>query len=93
MPVVSLCFEHHASESTTFLGSTPILRENTLESVRGLPSIFPFHQPHERTWVRWLIRITPFPKGTTHLQTCMPSPGFGPSLNGTAVSLTKHYTG
>ncbi|GFU14633.1 cytochrome P450 2J5 [Trichonephila clavipes] len=48
-PVVSRSFEHDTGDSTIWLGSTPILRENTLEVVRGLPPLFPCHQPHERT--------------------------------------------
>ncbi|GFU85059.1 hypothetical protein TNCV_1553221 [Trichonephila clavipes] len=43
-PVVSLSFEHHAGDSTIWLGSNPILRV-----VRGIPPVFPFHQPHEWT--------------------------------------------
>ncbi|GFW96606.1 hypothetical protein TNCV_2846631 [Trichonephila clavipes] len=48
-PVVSRRFQHHTGDSTIRLGSTPILRENTLEVVRDLPPLFPFDQPHERT--------------------------------------------
>ncbi|GFX79104.1 hypothetical protein TNCV_3913891 [Trichonephila clavipes] len=49
MPVVSRSFEHHTGDSTVFLVSTLILRENTLGVVRGIPPIFPFHQPQEGT--------------------------------------------
>ncbi|GFV02476.1 uncharacterized protein TNCV_1024041 [Trichonephila clavipes] len=48
-PVVIHKFKHHASNSTIWLGSIPILRENNLEEARSLPSIFPFHQPREST--------------------------------------------
>ncbi|GFW13209.1 transposable element Tc3 transposase [Trichonephila clavipes] len=52
--------------------------------VRGLPPLFPFHQPHERTCGRRLFRVPPCHAGTIHLQTPMPSPGFEPSPYGTA---------
>ncbi|GFU42925.1 b-cell receptor CD22 [Trichonephila clavipes] len=48
-PVVSRCFEQHTGDSTSWLGSTPILKGNLLEVDKGLPPLFPFHQPHERT--------------------------------------------
>ncbi|GFW66039.1 hypothetical protein TNCV_588651 [Trichonephila clavipes] len=41
-------FEHHVSDYH-LARLTPILWENYLEVVRGLPPLFPFHQPHERT--------------------------------------------
>ncbi|GFU47042.1 hypothetical protein TNCV_2616171 [Trichonephila clavipes] len=47
--VVSYSFEHHICDKTIWFGSTPILRENTLEMVRSLSPLFPFHQSHERT--------------------------------------------
>ncbi|GFV43687.1 hypothetical protein TNCV_880131 [Trichonephila clavipes] len=47
--VVSLSFEHHASDSTILLGFTPIFKENTLGVVTGLPTLLPFHQRHEKT--------------------------------------------
>ncbi|GFV56045.1 uncharacterized protein TNCV_2266311 [Trichonephila clavipes] len=36
-PVVSRNFEQHTNDSTSRLGSTPALRENTLGVVKGLP--------------------------------------------------------
>ncbi|GFW46043.1 hypothetical protein TNCV_3276611 [Trichonephila clavipes] len=48
-PVVSSSFEHHAGDRALWIGSTPILREDTLGVIRDLPHLFPFHQPHERT--------------------------------------------
>ncbi|GFT97712.1 hypothetical protein TNCV_4229061 [Trichonephila clavipes] len=47
-PGVSLSFGHHAGVSMILLGSTPILRENTLGLVRGLTFPFPFHQPPKK---------------------------------------------
>ncbi|GFX97221.1 hypothetical protein TNCV_557111 [Trichonephila clavipes] len=44
-PVVNRSFEHHTGDSTIWLVSTPILRENTL----GLPPLIPCRQPHVRT--------------------------------------------
>ncbi|GFV71362.1 hypothetical protein TNCV_3133531 [Trichonephila clavipes] len=87
------CFEHHSGDNTIWLGSTPILRENTLMVVRGLLPRFPFRQPHERNSARQLFRVAPRRKGIIHLQTSMPFPGFEPSPYGTTVSITNHYTG
>ncbi|GFT38208.1 hypothetical protein TNCV_427881 [Trichonephila clavipes] len=42
-------FEHHTGDSVTWLDSTPILWKNILGVIRGLPPLFPFHQPHEKT--------------------------------------------
>ncbi|GFW72377.1 uncharacterized protein TNCV_704141 [Trichonephila clavipes] len=61
--------------------------------VRGLPPLYPFHQPQERTCSSTAILSTPCRKGTIHLQTSMSSPGFEPSPYGTAVSIANHYTG
>ncbi|GFV99196.1 hypothetical protein TNCV_1511691 [Trichonephila clavipes] len=41
---------------------------------------------------RQLFRVTPCCEGTIHLQASMPSPGFKPRPNGTAVSVINHYT-
>ncbi|GFU96694.1 hypothetical protein TNCV_839191 [Trichonephila clavipes] len=46
---VCCSFEHHAGDSSIWLISIPILWVNTLGVVRGLPPLFPFHQPHEMT--------------------------------------------
>ncbi|GFW52852.1 hypothetical protein TNCV_2394311 [Trichonephila clavipes] len=48
-PVVSRSLEHYAGNSTFWFGFIPVLRENTLGAFRGLPPLFPFHQPHEKT--------------------------------------------
>ncbi|GFT31391.1 uncharacterized protein TNCV_608261 [Trichonephila clavipes] len=39
VPVVSRSFDHHTGDSTIWINSTSILRENTLEVVRYLPSL------------------------------------------------------
>ncbi|GFW10790.1 hypothetical protein TNCV_4919091 [Trichonephila clavipes] len=39
----------HTVDSTIWLGSTQILRENTQEELRDLLSLFLFSQPHKRT--------------------------------------------
>ncbi|GFW51047.1 uncharacterized protein TNCV_3593291 [Trichonephila clavipes] len=50
-PAVNRSFEHRTGGSTIWFGSTPILRENTLELVRCHPLVFPFHQPlRENLW-------------------------------------------
>ncbi|GFU92894.1 hypothetical protein TNCV_2080401 [Trichonephila clavipes] len=54
----------------------PILRGNIFgESQR---SLFPFHQPHERTCGSTAIYSNPCRKGILHLQTSIPSQGFEP---------------
>ncbi|GFT17614.1 hypothetical protein TNCV_2587281 [Trichonephila clavipes] len=50
-PVVSRRIEQHTGDSTIWLGFIPILRESTLEVVRGISPLFPFHRLHERTWL------------------------------------------
>ncbi|GFU37261.1 hypothetical protein TNCV_4272601 [Trichonephila clavipes] len=54
MTAVSLCFEHLAGDSIMWLGSIPILSENILEGDRGLPTVFPFHQPRDDEAHFWL---------------------------------------
>ncbi|GFU74112.1 hypothetical protein TNCV_1642361 [Trichonephila clavipes] len=77
----SLSFEFHAGDSTILLGSTPISREGSLGVVRGLPPLTRGLVPQR------LFRVPPCREGTVHLQTSMPSPGFKPWPNGTAVSV------
>ncbi|GFV43408.1 transposable element Tc1 transposase [Trichonephila clavipes] len=59
--------------------------------VRGLPTLFPFHQPHERTCGSTAIYSTPYPEGTIHLQTSMSSPGFELRLYGTGKSTAETH--
>ncbi|GFV13912.1 hypothetical protein TNCV_523891 [Trichonephila clavipes] len=89
----SRSFEHYTGDSTIWLDSTPILRENTLEMVRGLPPLFAFHYPQERLAARRLFRVLSCRRNTIHLQTSMPSPGFEPRLYDAADSVTKHSSG
>ncbi|GFX47609.1 hypothetical protein TNCV_3016281 [Trichonephila clavipes] len=42
---------------------------------------------------RRLFKVSPCRESTIHLQTSMSFPGFEPSPNGTALSVTNHYTG
>ncbi|GFV14488.1 hypothetical protein TNCV_166151 [Trichonephila clavipes] len=49
MHVVSPSFEHNTGDSSIWLDFTPVLKENTLEVVRGLTPLHTFHQLHERT--------------------------------------------
>ncbi|GFU11456.1 hypothetical protein TNCV_1983651 [Trichonephila clavipes] len=71
----------------------PNIEGEHLGVVRCLPTLFPFHQPHERTCGSTAIYSSPYRKGTVHLQTSMSSPGFEPRPYGTAVSVANHYTG
>ncbi|GFT85095.1 hypothetical protein TNCV_791281 [Trichonephila clavipes] len=54
---------------------------------------FPFTNLTRGHAARRLFRVPPCRKGTIHLQTSMPSPGFEPRPYGTTVSVTNHYTG
>ncbi|GFT27553.1 hypothetical protein TNCV_1276321 [Trichonephila clavipes] len=76
-----------------WLISTPILRENTLGVVRGLPPLFPSTNLTRGPEATWLFTIPPCCKGTKHLQTSIPSQGFEPRPYDTAVRITNHYTG
>ncbi|GFT09499.1 hypothetical protein TNCV_5063351 [Trichonephila clavipes] len=49
-PVVSRRFEQHTGDRVIWLVSTPILKYNTLEMAKGLPPLFPFYHPYERTY-------------------------------------------
>ncbi|GFT90500.1 hypothetical protein TNCV_4491881 [Trichonephila clavipes] len=87
------CFEHHARDSTSLLGSTPILRENTLGWLRAFHLSCPSTNLTRGLAARRLFKVSPCCKGTIHLQTSMPSPGLELRPYGTAVSVTNHYTG
>ncbi|GFV29391.1 hypothetical protein TNCV_438101 [Trichonephila clavipes] len=80
-------------DSTIWLVSTPILREDT----RGWSGASHLSTPstnHTRGLAaRRLFRVPPCCKGIIHLQTSMSTPEFKPSLYGTAVSVANHYTG
>ncbi|GFX11707.1 hypothetical protein TNCV_4340531 [Trichonephila clavipes] len=41
-------FDHHTGDSAIWLGFHPKLEEEHSGVVRGIPPLFPFHQPHER---------------------------------------------
>ncbi|GFU07159.1 hypothetical protein TNCV_3474241 [Trichonephila clavipes] len=73
---------------------TPILMENTVGVVRGLPPLFPFH-PTLRDDL-WLDGYLNYPHAAKALyiykHPCL-LPGFEPSPNGTAVSVINQYTG
>ncbi|GFU86695.1 hypothetical protein TNCV_2881151 [Trichonephila clavipes] len=57
--------------------------------VKGLSPLFPFHQPHERTYGS----TAPRREGPIRLHVPMPSPGFELSPYGTALSVKNHSTG
>ncbi|GFX48961.1 hypothetical protein TNCV_2797521 [Trichonephila clavipes] len=88
-PFVSRSYEHHAIDSTTWLASIPVFRENTLRGEGS--SLFPFYQPHERTGGSTFFRVPPCREGTIHLQASMSSAGFKPGPYGTAVGMANHY--
>ncbi|GFW20666.1 hypothetical protein TNCV_1048891 [Trichonephila clavipes] len=90
---LALAFEHHTGYSTFWLGSTPILRENTLGVVKSLPCLFLSTNLTKGLAARRLFRVPLCRKGPIHLQTSMSSPEFEPRLYGTAVRVANHYTG
>ncbi|GFV38681.1 retrovirus-related Pol polyprotein from transposon 297 [Trichonephila clavipes] len=92
IPVVSCSSEHHAGDNTIWLGSTPILKENIWSSSDASQLSSPSFNLTRELVARWLFRVTPFHKGTIHLQTYMLSRGFEPrpttqqSMSLTAIS-------
>ncbi|GFU52563.1 hypothetical protein TNCV_2115511 [Trichonephila clavipes] len=59
-PVVHRSLEHHTGDNTTFSSVPPQFRGRTPWGFKGLPFIFPFHQPQERTCgSRRLFRMPP----------------------------------
>ncbi|GFS73101.1 hypothetical protein TNCV_686791 [Trichonephila clavipes] len=91
-PVVNRSIEHHTGDSTIYLGSNPILRDpGGVSGASHLSS--PSINLTRGLATRWLFRVLPCRKGTLHLRTSLPSPGFEHRPYGTAVSVTNHYTG
>ncbi|GFW80711.1 hypothetical protein TNCV_3235631 [Trichonephila clavipes] len=85
MPVIRHSFEHHAGDSTIWLGSIRILKEVPPGGGQGL--LFPLHQPHKRTGGSAAIQSTPLPqKHYTFTNTHVFS---GIQTNSTAVSITN----
>ncbi|GFX56053.1 hypothetical protein TNCV_1953731 [Trichonephila clavipes] len=82
-------FRHHTGDSRFWLSSIPILRENTLS--QGLPLLFLFHQPHERTCSSAAIMSTSMTQRALYIfkHPCLLRDS---SPDPTAVSVTKHYT-
>ncbi|GFV85289.1 hypothetical protein TNCV_929191 [Trichonephila clavipes] len=64
--VVSHSLEHHVGDSTFRLVSTPILRDNTLGTVRGLSP--PSTNLTRGLAARRLFRVLPCHEGSIHLQ-------------------------
>ncbi|GFX61573.1 hypothetical protein TNCV_2745481 [Trichonephila clavipes] len=90
MPVVSRSLEYHTGDSTILLVPTSIFEGKHLSGGQGPSPSTNLTRGHA---ARQLFRVPPCRKGTIHLQTSMPSPGFEPSPYGTAVSITNYYTG
>ncbi|GFU85058.1 hypothetical protein TNCV_1553211 [Trichonephila clavipes] len=92
-PVLNRSFEHHTGDRTLYLGSTPILRENTLEEGQGPPNSHPLQlTSREDLRVDGCLKSTLCREDTIHLQTCMFSPGFETRPYGATVSVANHYT-
>ncbi|GFW44748.1 hypothetical protein TNCV_4482931 [Trichonephila clavipes] len=49
-PFISRSFKRYPGVNMFWLESTPILRENTVEVVRGLQPLFTLHQPQGRSF-------------------------------------------
>ncbi|GFW88039.1 hypothetical protein TNCV_217111 [Trichonephila clavipes] len=91
-PVVIRSFEHHTCDSTIWLISTPILRENSWGWSGASRPSNPSTNHMRGLAAQRLIRVPQCRKGTIHLQTSMSSPGFERSKYGTTVSVANHYT-
>ncbi|GFW00583.1 DUF4817 domain-containing protein [Trichonephila clavipes] len=92
--IFKICnFDHHTENSTIWLGSTLILKENSLRVARASHLSFPSTNPTRGLAARWLFRVPQCHKSTLHLQTSMPSLKFVPRPYDTAVSVTNHYAG
>ncbi|GFU77461.1 hypothetical protein TNCV_3498341 [Trichonephila clavipes] len=63
------------------------------EGVQGPPIFSLSTNPTRGLAARRLFKVPPCREGTINLQTAMFSPDFENRLNGTAVSVTNHYTG
>ncbi|GFT95931.1 hypothetical protein TNCV_312581 [Trichonephila clavipes] len=61
------------------------VEEHSGGRVRDLTPLFPSNNLTRGLAVRRLFRVPPCCKGTIHLQTYMPSPGFEPRLYGTTL--------
>ncbi|GFS75657.1 hypothetical protein TNCV_3424201 [Trichonephila clavipes] len=76
-PIVTHSFEHHTGERTIWIGSTPYFGEEHVRGVHGLPPLFHFHHPHERTCDLTAIWNIPIPRRHYMLtKAFLPSPGF-----------------
>ncbi|GFW17946.1 hypothetical protein TNCV_2231271 [Trichonephila clavipes] len=88
---MSYSFEYHTGDSMIWLSPTLILRESTLGD-QGPYLSSPSIDLTIELAARRLFSVPPHRKGTIHLLTSMPSPGFKLKLNDTASSVTSHYT-
>ncbi|GFX60875.1 hypothetical protein TNCV_1311681 [Trichonephila clavipes] len=86
MTVVSRSFEHYTGDSTIWLGSTPILREDTWEW-SGVSHLSTPSTNHMRALAaRRLFRVPPCRKGTIHyIFTVVPVPPASQSASLTTV--------
>ncbi|GFV80276.1 hypothetical protein TNCV_4956791 [Trichonephila clavipes] len=75
---VCLGFEHHVGDSAILLGSTPILRENTLGWSGSSHLSPPCTNLTRGLTPRLLFRVPLCCDGTIHLQLSMSSPGYEP---------------
>ncbi|GFX29169.1 hypothetical protein TNCV_3217041 [Trichonephila clavipes] len=64
MPVVGRSLQHHIGDSTIWLCSSPILRENTLVEDQGAPTSLP-HPPTSREDL-WLDGYLQYPMPQRH---------------------------
>ncbi|GFY12560.1 hypothetical protein TNCV_2447511 [Trichonephila clavipes] len=91
-PIVSRSFEQHSADSTFWLDTTQILRENTLGVIRAFHLSFSSANLTRGLKARWLFRVRTCCKDAIHLQTPMSYTGFKPRSYGIAVSVSNHHT-
>ncbi|GFU21397.1 hypothetical protein TNCV_891411 [Trichonephila clavipes] len=90
---VSRSFEHHTDDSTIWLVSTPILREDTWGRSGASHLSSPSTNLTRGHAARRLSVVPPCSDGTIHLQTSISSPGFKPRPYGTGASFANYETG
>ncbi|GFW10992.1 hypothetical protein TNCV_4459671 [Trichonephila clavipes] len=92
-PVVGRSLEHHADDISISLGSTLVLRENTLGGSGDSHFSSLSTNLTRGLVVRRLCRVPPYNKCTLHLQTSKPFPGFVPRSYGTVISIANRCNG
>ncbi|GFT54018.1 hypothetical protein TNCV_153791 [Trichonephila clavipes] len=87
---VSRSFENHRGDRTILVRFHPNFEGEHPGGGQGPPTSSLSTNLTSGLAVRLLSRVSPCRKGNIHLQISMPSPGFKPRHNGTAISVANH---